>query len=76
MTTDQLISERINTTTQYANIVTSAIEKENMQDQRKIKIALWLFLHTSKLMCSMNSTQYTTKSVVSLMKDYRINTRH
>jgi hypothetical protein len=43
---DQWISKPVNTMMQYANIVTEAIEKENMQDQREIKIAFWLFLHT------------------------------
>jgi hypothetical protein len=37
MAMDQWISKPIKTMTQYANMVTKAIEKENMQDQQKKK---------------------------------------
>ena len=37
---------------QYVKIVTQAIEKENMQDQRKLKIATSaISAYASKLMC-------------------------
>ena len=41
----QCISIPITIMMQCVKIVTKAIEKENMQDQRELKIAHWLFLH-------------------------------
>ena len=43
---------------QYVKIVTKAIEKTNMRDQRKIKIAtLAISVYTSILMHSVNTLQ-------------------
>jgi len=55
---------------QCVKIVTEAIEKENTRDQRKIKIATLAYFHV----CINTDTSciYTTKSVVSLKKDYKI----
>ena len=48
----QHISIPITIMTQYVKIVTEAIEKETMQDQRKFKIAtLAIFMYTSRMMC-------------------------
>ena len=48
------------------NIVTEAIEKENMRYQRELKIAaLAISAYTSRLMCLKIKSRNTTKSVVS-----------
>ena len=48
----QRISIPITIMTQYVKIVTKAIEKENMRDQRKLKIAtLTIPAYASRLMC-------------------------
>ena len=48
------------------NIVTEAIEKENMRYQRELKIAASaISIYTSRLMHMKNKSWNTTKSVVS-----------
>ena len=48
------------------NIVTEAIEKENMRYQRELKIAaLAISMYASRLMCLKIKSHNTTKSVVS-----------
>ena len=64
----QLISMPINTMMQCVKLVTEAIEKENMRDQREIKIAVpAITAYASMLMCSVYTLQICS---VPQEKDY------
>jgi len=55
---DHRISMPIKTWTQYVKVVTKAIEKTNMRDQRKLKIATpAISMYTSILMHSVHTLQ-------------------
>ena len=63
---DQCIRIPITIMTQYFKIVTEAIEKENMQDQRKFKIVTSaISAYASRLMCLKMKAVDTTNSSVS-----------
>ena len=57
----QRISIPITIMTHYVKIVTEAIEKENTQDQRKLKIATSaISVYASRMMCLKIETVDTT----------------
>ena len=57
----QRISIPITIMTQYVKIVTEAIEKENMRDQRRLKIAISaISMYTSRMMRLKIKTVDTT----------------